>query len=651
MKNKIRIIFQFIFLALVVYVGVRPIFDPSYAQDFEAYCPFGGISSFFSKLQLGTMSCQMSTTQVALGLGLLLGVMLFGKLFCSYVCPLGTIMEWIGKLGDKLKIRFDIPKIIDRPLRLLKYALLFITIYFTMTMSELFCKQYDPYFALVNLFENPDITLIYAIIGVVITILGSLFFRMFWCKYLCPLGAISNIFLNIYGALGVIALFAILKLWVIKDLSYVYLLGGLVLVGIVTEVIFKRGFFLPFAKIHRNNDTCNKCGLCEAECPQGIDLTKHDVIDDIDCNLCGDCVKSCKVKHSITIGKTKVTNYLPPIATIVLIGLSLWYASTFEFTTISERWGNFEKIKNVEVFRMEGLKSVKCYGSAMSLKSQLTLIPGIVGLDAYASSHTVEIYYDPAIMNAEKVKESIFTPAKQEVNKVDDDMKDSISVCEVGVLGLFDNIDYSNFAWALKKGEGIYGYETHFGEPVKAIIYFNENLTSLIQIERLIKAKTIKVRIPKGFDIREINFKVEDSKMIPGKIDVKEYRQRMFKSYNKMFNKYKTYKPEQLKVFVFPMPEAGEASAKRSLSFLMSHLSNNEGIVRLTTVYTDAIYAYVYFNPEKTTVEKVKEDLMSKKITVTYVNGEKDTVDNPFELNPVGEVKTAVEVNLPDIMK
>jgi hypothetical protein len=300
---------------------------------------------------------------------------------------------------------------------------------------------------------------------------------------------------------------------------------------------------------------------------------------------------------------------------------------------------------------MEGLKSVKCYGSAMSLKSQLAIIPGIVGLDAYASSHTVEIYYDPAIMTAEKVKESIFTPAKQEVNKVDDDLKDSISVCEVAVNGLFDNIDYNNFAWALKKGEGVYGYETHFGEPVRAVIYFNENLISLIQIERLIKAKTIKVRVPKGFDIREINFKVEDAKMLPGKIDVKEYRKRMFKSYNKMFNKYKTYKPEQLKVFVFPMPEAGTANAARKLSFLMSHLSNNEGIVRLATVYTDAVYAYVYFDPEKTTVEKVKEDLMSKKITVTYVSGEKETVDNPFELNPTGVVKTAVEVNLPDIIR
>lgn len=650
MKNKVRSIFQLIFLGLVVYVGVRPIFDSSYAQDFEAYCPFGGISSFFSKLNLGTMSCQMSTTQVALGFGLLLGVLLFGKLFCSYVCPLGTIMEWIGKLGDKLNLRFDIPKIIDRPLRALKYVLLFITVYFTMTASELFCKEYDPYFAIVNLFKNPDITMLYAIISVVIVLLGSFFFRMFWCKYLCPLGAISNVFLNMYGALGVIIIFVIIRASGV-NLGYEYLLGGLVLVGLITEVFFKRGFFLPFAKVKRSNDSCNNCGLCEANCPQGIDLTKHDVITDIDCNLCSDCVHSCKVKHSITVGNKKVSKYLAPVVTVVLIAASLWYSSTFEFTTISERWGDFEKINNVETFHMEGLKTVKCYGSAMALKNQLDEVPGIVGLDAYASSHTVDIYFDPSKISAEKVKEALFTPTKQEVNKFKKNMTDSISVAQIGILGLFDNLDFINLSWALKKNAGVYGFETQFGEPVAATIYFNENICTLAQIRKLITAEQIKVKTTKGFEMREIEFKIEGSKLLPGKIDVAEYFKRMFKSYDKAFNKYKKYSKEELAVFIFPMPEAASPLAKRQLSFLMSHLSNDEGVVRFATNYTTEINAFVFFNPQKTTVEKVIEALKAKKITVTFVGGKKEEVDNPFSLNPVGVVKPANEVDLPEIIK
>jgi len=88
MTNKVRVIFQSIFLALIGYVAIRPLFDPAYVSDFEAYCPFGGIASLGSKLSQGTMSCNMSETQVLLGIGLIVGIILIGKLFCSYVCPI-----------------------------------------------------------------------------------------------------------------------------------------------------------------------------------------------------------------------------------------------------------------------------------------------------------------------------------------------------------------------------------------------------------------------------------------------------------------------------------------------------------------------------------------------------------------------------------
>ena len=174
MKNKIRIYIQFIFLGLIGYVIIRPIFDKAYLADFEKYCPFGGIASSFSKLNQDTMSCNMSETQLLLGLGLLLGAVFVGKLFCSYVCPIGTFTEWIGRLGDKLKIRREMPVKLDRYMRVLKYLLLFVTVYLTMTTSELFCKEFDPYFASVNLFKNSDITLYFAITAFVITIAGAI---------------------------------------------------------------------------------------------------------------------------------------------------------------------------------------------------------------------------------------------------------------------------------------------------------------------------------------------------------------------------------------------------------------------------------------------------------------------------------------------
>jgi len=61
------------------------------------------------------------------------------------------------------------PVKLDRYMRVLKYLLLFAAVYLTMTTSELFCKEFDPYFASVNLFKNTDITLYFAIPAFIIT--------------------------------------------------------------------------------------------------------------------------------------------------------------------------------------------------------------------------------------------------------------------------------------------------------------------------------------------------------------------------------------------------------------------------------------------------------------------------------------------------
>ena len=105
MKNRVRLTIQFIFLGLIGYVAIRPAFDKAYLADFEKYCPFGGVASFFSKLNQDTMACNMSEVQLLLGLGLLVGAAVVGKLFCSFVCPIGTFSEWIGRLGEKIKFK------------------------------------------------------------------------------------------------------------------------------------------------------------------------------------------------------------------------------------------------------------------------------------------------------------------------------------------------------------------------------------------------------------------------------------------------------------------------------------------------------------------------------------------------------------------
>ena len=125
MKNKLRLSMQLSIVAMILYGIIRPLVDSSYRPDFESYCPLGGLSSLMSKLNLGSSSCQMGEVQMMLGIALIIGAIFFGKLFCSFLRPIGTFMEWLGRIGDKFNLRFSIPEFLDRPFRLMKYALLY----------------------------------------------------------------------------------------------------------------------------------------------------------------------------------------------------------------------------------------------------------------------------------------------------------------------------------------------------------------------------------------------------------------------------------------------------------------------------------------------------------------------------------------------
>ena len=644
-RNPIRTGFQILILALIGYVAVRPLFGGGYVADFEAYCPFGGLSSLASYLNIGSMSCTMNEVQIAVGLGLLLGVVLIGKLFCSYLCPIGSVTEWLGLLGEKLKIRREIPAKVDRPLRALKYVLLFLTIYFTMTSSELFCKEFEPYFAVANLFKNTDINLLYAILATVITIGGTIVYRLFWCKYLCPLGALSNIFLNVVPVAALIAVFVVANL-LGAGIGYVWLLAGIVLVGALTEVVKLRSYILPLPKIERVAEVCTDCGLCDDKCPQGIEISSYTAVRHSDCNLCMDCVYACPMKNALTISRRQRSwmKYLAPASVVLLVGLSLGASSYFELTTVTERWGGIDSLATVRTFEMSGLKNVKCYGSAMSVKQKLATVHGIYGLDAYASSHSVRVYYNPEEISEAGVRASLFTPTKQKVRELKGAVPDSLAVMEIGINKLFDLIDFNNLVYALRDKPGVYGFETRYGEPVMTTIFYDPSKLDRQGIRGLIEADEITVKKPTGEEKLSLPFICEGEGTEAGFIGIPDYRKRIFRPYDREFNDYETYAPAGLKVWVFPMPEADAAPLRRYLGSLSSHLSADSGIVRLSTRYLDVPSGLVYFDPGKTSGEKIAAALTKPELTVFRNETETESFANPFHLTTEGKVVGAEQL-------
>ena len=173
-KNWLKYLLQFgVLIALIL--TLTKVFGNETA-DPEAYCPFGGLETLATYLTQGSLACSMTTVQIMMGVVLAIGVILFGKLFCGYICPMGLVDEMFVKLRRKLKIKLFVinnGRLADKLLRLVKYALLFWVFYMTLSSSELFCKNFDPYYAVATGFKG-ELTVWMSCISVGVLFLGGL---------------------------------------------------------------------------------------------------------------------------------------------------------------------------------------------------------------------------------------------------------------------------------------------------------------------------------------------------------------------------------------------------------------------------------------------------------------------------------------------
>ncbi len=626
--NYYRVTFQWIILLLLGYMVVRAWVDPSYLADFEAYCPIGGMQAYSSFLVNNSLACSMTTLQIAMGFALIAGVILFAKLFCSFICPVGTFTEWLGRLGEKWKVRFTITGWADRLLRLLKYALLFVTFYFTVTSSELFCKKYDPFYAVFTGFGH-DVVLLWGLLALVITIVGSLFIRQFWCKYLCPLGAATNLFAFTVVFLMISAIYALLTLVFGLAVSWIWYLGALCLAGFLVEAFKQHTCFFPLVKITRHDALCTHCKICDKVCPYNLNISEADKVRHIDCHLCGDCVVKCPEPGALKYNGRKMS-WLPPAAIIVLVTAGILISASNQVPTIDQRWGSPEQMEKASIYTQSGLKNVKCYGSSMAFANHIKDVPGILGVQTYVKTKTVKIYFDPSVINPEGIKAALFTPVK-EIIALPGDEVNQIFFLNTGIDHFFDPNDAALLAEIFSSRQGIYGFETHYGEPVETTIFYDENKIKPSEIKALIETKEFGVKdgdvttmVKPGFSVAWL----KDSHLASSR---QEFLQGLFEPYDKTFNDYETLDSTTFATLRIPFPEALEPEKKSFIGALRNHLMADKGTVRFSTRWEENIpHLYIYYLPEKTTTENIMLSLKKPKLHITYKSGETEDIDNPF---------------------
>lgn len=630
--NLPRIILQWGFIAVVALLAVLPFAKDDYTPDFEAYCPFGGLQALSSFLLNGSLACTMTSVQIAMGVLLMIGVFLFSKLFCAYLCPVGTVSEWLGKVGGKLRIRLTPEGFADKALRALKYLLLFITFYYTLTSSELFCKKYDPYFAASTGF-GADVVLLYASLALALVVAGSVLIRLFWCKYLCPLGALSNLFKFAWFFLAVVGGFAVLRLSGV-GVSFVWPLAIACTGGFVLENWGEKLLFLPVARITRNETTCTDCRICSRKCPQAIDVASLRVVNHLDCNLCSDCIMVCPVQDTIQINKRKSLKWLPPVATVVLIILGVGLGKLWEVPTINQQWGQAGLPDSVRIYTRSGLKTVKCFGSSMAFANQMREVKGVLGVATYVGTHTVKITYDPALTNERTLQAEMFVPAKRQIQSLADGTA-NIRVIDLSLDNFFDPMDFTNLGLLLQEKSRAVGMESEFDCPVRIRIYFPGNETPGEQaLKQVLETRSIRVTSDGKTSNVETDFQVA-GKMVFSQITRNAYLQRMFSSYTRAFNNRNRYRESRLDTLRVPL--GSNPYDTDALPYLVGHLSNDNGVVgfRSASDSLQRIEFQVIYVDSMTTPAKILRAMQADSLSFVYDDGEAGKIPNRFKFETV----------------
>lgn len=239
-------LFFFLFMAHVAIDHQIKGGGPRGAPSVEAYCPFGGLETLYQFLTTGGFVHRIELSAVVLFFALVLLTLLSSRGFCGWMCPFGSVQEWIGMLGRKiLKKKFNPSGRVDRALRYLKYAVLAVIIALTWHTGGLVFRDYDPFLAFFHFgYGIDELPWAYAIL--VVVLIGSLWIERFFCKYACPLGAV----LGILGKFGL-------------------------------------------TKIQRDAVGCKECNLCQQKCHAHVEFLSGAVVRSAECNQCMDCMVDC----------------------------------------------------------------------------------------------------------------------------------------------------------------------------------------------------------------------------------------------------------------------------------------------------------------------------------------------------------------------
>lgn len=223
----------------------------------EGFLPIGSLMAMKLWLTRGVFDWIHPAGLVIFGAAIVVSLVL-KKGFCGWICPIGTLGEPVYKLGARLFGRnYSLPRKADLALRSIKYilmALFFYIVFIKMTPEAIEAFLTTSYWKVSDAKMLTFFTMMSATTaGVLVALVAlSVPFKNFWCRYLCPYGALVGLF-----------------------------------------------SMLSPAKIRRDEAACIKCGKCAKNCPAYLPVDKLAVVKSPECTGCLTCVSVCPAKGAI----------------------------------------------------------------------------------------------------------------------------------------------------------------------------------------------------------------------------------------------------------------------------------------------------------------------------------------------------------------
>lgn len=269
-SQQIRLGVQLAFMAIALWVGAQFYVWVRYYETagatlrvnrppgVEAWLPIAALMNTKALLLTGHVP-EIHAAGMFMLIAFLAISFLLRKSFCSWICPVGTISEWLWQGGQAMFGRtFALPRWADIPLRSLKYILFALFLYVVVTMPVPAIVEFlmSPYglvadVKMLDFFRRMGQTT--AIVLMVLVIL-SVVVKNFWCRFLCPYGAMTG------------------------------------LVALVSP-----------ARIRRDPDACIDCAKCAKACPAGLPVDTALSIRSAECTACMSCVAVCPAAGALDL--------------------------------------------------------------------------------------------------------------------------------------------------------------------------------------------------------------------------------------------------------------------------------------------------------------------------------------------------------------